>query len=144
MHIRIERKYFSEHSTIGELLIDGEFFCHTLEPKWTEQDVKPRAIPEGTYSLTNRFSPKHGHSVPHVEKVPGFEEIEIHPGNYPKDTLGCCLVGKSYRPGLPDFIRDSREAFAGLMEQLLPVWDRKEPIDITYVNIKSAAAGVGA
>ena len=134
MNLRVERQIFSPYSTIGELLIDGVHECFTLEPVWVgSSDIKPRAIPEGTYNLTNRFSPKHNRSVPHVEDVSGFEEIEIHVGNFPSDTEGCLLVGQS-KGSPPDFIGGSSLAFAALWEKLVPVWDRGEEIDITYVN----------
>jgi hypothetical protein len=139
MHIRIERREYTAHSTIGHLYIDGEFQCYTLEPQWRLDEVKPRAIPPGTYSLTLRYSPKHHASVPHVENVPGFQEIELHPGNYPKDTLGCTLIGKLYSATTPDFIGESQIGFHELMEKLNPVWDAKGTIDITYVNSPKAS-----
>jgi Family of unknown function (DUF5675) len=134
MNLRVERSIFSSFSTIGDLLIEGEHECHTLEPVWLDSDgIKPRAIPEGTYKLSNRFSPKHNRAVPHVENVPGFEEIEIHIGNFPHDTEGCLLVGQITGPH-PDFIGGSGLAFAALWEKLVPTWDRGEEITITYVN----------
>lgn len=134
MNIRVERQIFSPYSTIGDLFIDGVHECFTLEPPWVDSsNIKPRAIPEGTYTLSNRFSPKHGRSVPHVENVPGFEEIEIHWGNFPGDTEGCLLVGTTRGPN-PDFIGGSKLAFSNLWEKLVPVWDRGEEINITYVR----------
>lgn len=131
MQLRVERQDFSPYSTIGEMFIDGVHECFTLEPVWTESDVKPRAIPEGTYKLVPRMSKKHGREVPGVEDVPGFQDIEIHWGNFPRDTEGCCLVGQIKGPH-PDFIGGSKLAFAALWEKLVPVWDRGEEIDITY------------
>ena len=133
MNLRIERNTFTDFSTIGELLIDGEHECFTLEPVWRTDDVKPRAIPEGTYKLVSRMSKKHGRMVPGVEDVPGFADIEIHWGNFPRDTEGCCLVGKTKGP-TPDFIGGSKLAFADLWAKLVPVWDAGEEINITYVN----------
>ncbi len=135
MNIRVERTDFSPHSTIGELLIGGVHECFTLEPVDLDSDIKPRAIPEGTYTLSNRYSPKHKRSVPHVENVPGFDEIEIHPGNFPHDTEGCTLVGRVKGPQ-PDFIGGSQLAFSDLWEKLVPAWDQGEQITITYVNKK--------
>jgi hypothetical protein len=31
--------------------------------------------------------------MPHVEQVPDFTDIMIHPGNWPKNTDGCTVVG---------------------------------------------------
>lgn len=144
MNIRVERTVFSEFSTIGRLLVDGEFQCFTLEPVWVEsENIKPRAIPQGTYTLKRRFSPKHGFTVPWVCDVTGFEDVEIHPGNFPKDTLACLLVGKTKGPN-PDYIGASKLAFAELMDKLNPVWDSERNIDITYVNKLAAAGGASS
>lgn len=118
MNLSVQREKLTKQSTIGRLTIDGvdNFFLYTLEPEKRDDDVKPRAIPAGTYALTIRFSPKHGRLVPHVEMVPGFEEIEIHIGNSPRDTLGCLLVGRTYPE--PDFIGGSHAAFDDLFGRL--------------------------
>ena len=133
MNLRVERQIFSPYSTIGELLIDGIHECWTLEPVSTSADVKPRAIPEGTYELIRRASKEHGRDVPGVVNVPGFSDVEIHWGNFPRDTKACLLVGRTKGPQ-PDFIGISKVAFADLWDKLVPVWDRGEEINITYVN----------
>lgn len=140
MNLRVQREEFTPNSTRGKLYIDGEFECYTLEPVWMEsEDIKPRAIPQGTYQLAKRFSDKHGREVPAVENVPGFEDIEIHWGNFPRDTDGCLLVGQHEGPQL-DFVGGSKLAFAALWEKLVPVWEGGEAVDITYVNIRNVPA----
>jgi hypothetical protein len=133
LNIKVQRQTLSPFSTIGELFIDGEHECWTMEPVFSTEDVKPRAIPEGTYSLIRRFSAEHKRDVPGVENVPGFTDIEIHWGNFPVDTKACMLVGQTKGPH-PDFIGSSKIAFGNLWDKLVPVWDRGETIDITYVN----------
>ena len=98
---------------MGELLLEGEFFCYTLEPP--VRDIKPCAIPAGIYQITLEMSPRFNMVTPHVQNVPGFTEIEIHPGNYPQDTHGCLLVGKTH---LTDYVGQSRDAFHDLMAKL--------------------------
>ena len=129
MNLRVERQTFTSFSTAGDLFIDGEHFCYTLEPK--QEPPKPYCIPEGTYSLVKRFSPKHGRDVPHVENVPGFEEIEIHWGNFPQNTDGCLLVGRTKGT---DFVGASKLAFSDLWEKLVPIWAEGEEINITYTT----------
>ena len=118
MNVSVQREKLTQQSTIGRLTIGGVdgFFVYTLEPETREDQVKPRAIPAGTYALTIRFSPKHGRLVPHLELVPGFDEIEIHIGNYPRDTQGCTLVGRTNPQ--PDFIGGSHAAFDDLFGRL--------------------------
>lgn len=98
MLLTVTRRWFTDKSTIGTLSIDNVQFCYTLEDVVRAPGVKipgETAIPEGTYRVSFRWSEKHGCNVPHVENVPGFEQIEIHAGNYPSDTLGCLLCGET-------------------------------------------------
>lgn len=116
MNLNVKRHTKTEHSTIGTLTIEGRSFqCYTLEPVTRTDDVKPRAIPAGRYPLVLSWSPKHGRVIPHVENVPGFEEIEIHIGNYPKDTEGCTLVGTGWSE---DMVGGSHGAFDKLFNLL--------------------------
>lgn len=47
------------------------------------------AIPAGRYRIGLRDSPKHGKDTLYLIDVPGFEYIDIHPGNTAADTMGC-------------------------------------------------------
>lgn len=129
-NILVERQWVTSHSVIGRLTA-GDFACYTLEPPYAPADVKPRAIPAGTYDLHLRYSPKHGRIVPHVDGVPGFQEIEIHWGNYPKDTEGCILVGEMRSE---DFIGNSRKAFDELYSRLVEMADAGAELAITLVD----------
>lgn len=128
MNLKVQRDILTPKSTSGKLLLlapggSADFLNYTLEPLHRHDDIKPRAIPAGTYELTIRYSPKHGRLIPHVENVPGFSEIEIHIGNYPKDTEGCTLVGQTRNT---DFVGGSHGAFDSLFEKLLAA---AEPAD---------------
>jgi hypothetical protein len=102
---------------LGELYLEGTFNCYTLEPPKLDPPVKPRCIPASTYRFTIAFSPKHNRDVPLLEAVPDFEEIEIHIGNFPADTLGCILVGKQQNVNA---IYESTLAFEELFPKLSP------------------------
>jgi hypothetical protein len=106
MKIDVIRKIYSEESTIGELHIDGKYFCDTLEDKDRDlrqtdhleiiQKIKvmgKTAIPKGIYSLIMDMSTRFGKIMPHILDVPGFQGIRIHAGNTAKDTEGCILCG---------------------------------------------------
>lgn len=118
MNLKVLRTTYTNRSTTGILSIDGQDQCFTLEPP---RVADPNGngyicIPAGTFQLTIRWSYKFNRQVPHVEEVPGRSAIEIHIGNFPKDTDGCTLVG-----GLqdqPDFVGRSSIAFASLMNKL--------------------------
>ena len=94
--------------TIGNLYIDGEFLCNTLEDtdRGLHQDMplseikrikvaNETAIPTGTYKVIVNQSPKFGRLLPRLLDVPGFDGILIHRGNTDKDTSGCPLVGEN-------------------------------------------------
>jgi hypothetical protein len=107
MQMRLQRLTFTDKSTIGELYVNGDKLCYTLE--LPIKDALPgSAIPQGIYPVTNRYSPRFGRNVPHVDDIPNRSDILIHWGNYPTDTEGCILVGMT---AAQDFIGESRKAF---------------------------------
>jgi len=116
MKLIVIRREFTEISTIGELLIDGEHFCFTLEDAARPEKIYGKtAIPYGTYDVEITFSPRFQKYMPLIKDVPGFEGVRIHSGNTAQDTEGCLLVGctKGY-----DYIGRSRTAFATLMNKI--------------------------
>lgn len=125
MEIIVQRDTYTDRSTQGELLIDGEHFCWTLEPKKEQSRGKPYCIPAGKYQGLLQLSPHFGMVTPHLLDVPGFVDIEIHPGNFWTDTMGCTMVG--YEKGT-DFIGQSRPAFEDLMGKILTAFE------ITYLG----------
>ena len=111
MELKILRKEFTENSTIGDFLIDGEFYFYVLEDMIREPGVKvpgKTAIPEGRYKVIIDQSTRFKRAMPHVLNVPGFEGIRIHAGNTDKDTEGCPLLGYTKSK---DFVGNSRLAF---------------------------------
>src|SRR5665213_2087036 len=80
---------------IGDLLVDGEVQCNTLEDIPRETKVpRETAIPSGTYKvvLTESEAVNEGRlwspsgKLPLLLDVPGFSGIRIHAGNTDKDT----------------------------------------------------------
>lgn len=110
--------------------------CHTLEPppKTSPDQCKPYAIPAGRYKVELLFSEHFQTITPHVLNVPGFTAIEIHWGNFPRDTHGCLLVGKT--DGV-NFVGQSREEFDALMVVLTPAQD---DLWIEYVDAPPLAS----
>ena len=119
MELKLVRKIFTDKSTIGELDVNGTFECFTLEDPPREVKIKGEtAIPAGRYEIAVTFSNKFGKFLPLLLNVPGFDGIRIHPGNTPKDTLGCILVSQG--KGV-DSISNSRLAFLPLFEKIQAV-----------------------
>lgn len=111
MKLRLERKYFKDTYTIGNLYVDDSFFCNTLEDKnrdlnkngkFDNGEAKVYAetcIPFGTYKVVVNMSPKFKRELPRLLNVPSFEGILIHRGNTAKDSAGCILVGENKAVG---------------------------------------------
>jgi hypothetical protein len=143
MELIVKRTTRTEKSTIGELWIDGKFFCYTLEDKdrgLKQTDAQERikakkvfgatAIPAGRYEVKLTYSNRFKKVMPQIMNVPGFEGIRIHAGNTDKDTEGCLLVGMEKTV---DSVLKSRVAFSRLLDLLLSL--PKE--DESYVILNS-------
>ena len=119
MVLEILRKWQIGDATIGELRLDGEFECFTLEDRWrppTEPKVPGETcVPAGRYEVVVTWSERFRARLPLLLDVPGFSGIRIHAGNTDKDTAGCLLVGRR-RVGAT--IEDSGAALARLLPQI--------------------------
>ena len=113
MKLEVVRKNFTEHSTIGDLLIDGIFFSFTLEDTVREVKIpKETAIPYGTYQVITNHSDRFGKIMPLILNVEGFKGVRIHNGSYAGDTEGCILIG--YKKA-ENMIYESKKAFKDFM-----------------------------
>lgn len=111
MNLVLQREILSDKSTIGQLSVNDERLCYTLEDKVRPILVKvdgQTAIPAGRYRVAIDLSARFKKLMPHVLDVPNFEGVRIHSGNTSEDTEGCILVGLTKGT---DFIGESRKAF---------------------------------
>ncbi len=136
MRLTVKRIALRETYTIGRLLVDGKYFCDTLEP--TVRDVNRNgifdgderkvpsltAIPYGHYKVTLTMSPRFGRMLPLLHDVPQFAGVRIHSGNTAADTQGCILVGYNRERGK---VLDSRRTEQRLVALML---ERRENVDI--------------
>jgi len=157
MRLIINRHPSSATATIGELFIDDDHVCFTLEDVVREQAGKnpPKekdgvpvsqwkipgqtAIPAGRYRIiinrSKRFSKLASRDVflPLLLAVPGFDGVRIHPGNKPEDTDGCILPGMRVAPG-GTAIAESRKAFDLLFPKIQAALALNEEVWITINN----------
>ena len=114
----LRRLIATPNSVVGMLYLDGTFHCFTLEPPKEPDSRGIQCIPAGEYPVSIYHSNRFNRDMPHIDGVAGHSGIEIHWGNYPKDTDMCVLVGESYTATTPDFIGSSRDAFEALFPKL--------------------------
>ena len=135
MELTLQRIAKDKSYTLGELSIDGEKFCHTLEPTWRKPEARKvpgkTAIPEGRYPVVITLSPKFKQWLPLLLHVPNFTGIRIHAGNTAKDTAGCILVGENTSKGV---LSDSRLWVERLKRRIVDAKERGEGVFILIKN----------
>ena len=111
------RDTFTDKSTIGKLYFDGEFYGHTLELPWKDNEKRVSCIPKGVYEVKKRYTEesKYKYEHLHILDVENRELILMHVGNYPKNSKGCILLGNTRAL---NFVGESRKAFYKLMYDL--------------------------
>lgn len=142
--------------TIGNLYVNGKYFCDTLESVDRGLDRKmplnellkikvygKTAIPIGRYRITMNYrSPKFskidyyrefcGGYMPRLLGVPGFEGVLIHRGNRENATEGCLLVGDNTSRG---GLSNSKGQWERLMrDYLIPAKEKGTSIIITICS----------
>ena len=119
INLLLIRDTFTENSTIGELFINGERFCDTLENPWLDNQRNISCIPAGEYPVRLRY-PRESATREYlhllVQDVPNRDYILFHRGNFPKDTSGCILVGQGTQQ---DVVNNSTLAMDLVMKEIL-------------------------
>lgn len=151
MKLTLKRIYTCSTYTIGHLYADGEYLCDTLEDcdrgltdKMTVEEISKKkvygqtAIPKGNYEIdmdtaSSSFGRKEPYKtlckgkVPRLKEVKGYSGVLIHVGNYPKDTLGCILVGLNKAKGQ---VLQSRVTFEKVYKVLAEAHSKGEKITL--------------
>ena len=108
MKLLLKRKFLGSEYTIGDLFIDGDLLCNTIEDTVRDHnrdgdlnDLREgkiygkTAIPYGIYDVELTMSPKFKRLLPLVKEVEHFTGIRIHRGNTASDSAGCILPGEN-------------------------------------------------
>ena len=115
--------------TMGELSLNGAFFCVSLEPD--EDRVDHPAIPLGTYKVIVTPSLRFGRMLPLIVGVPGRSGVRVHPGNFETDTEGYILLGME-RVG--PVLKHSRAACEMFQSAIAPCLARDIPVTLQIVE----------
>lgn len=122
-NLELKRRWFSDKSTIGEMRIESEFECFTLEDTVRKNGIKvygETAIPSGRYEIVISYSNKFKRILPLLLNVPNFSGVRIHSGNSAIDSHGCILVGQIHEE---NFIGQSRLALQVFFPKLQVLMD---------------------
>ena len=85
MYIHLIRNQPQGTAITGRLVINGRFFCNTLERKGYE-------ILALCYPVRVTMSPRFKRLLPIVQNVPGRSGIRFHRGTKPEHSTGCILL----------------------------------------------------
>lgn len=147
MKLTLKRKFLGDKYTVGDLFIDGKFFCNTIEDKVRElpaacpytpkgQSCKCKgkiyaktAVPVGTYKVTLEYSPRFKRKLPLLHNVPHFIGILIHSGNDESASAGCLIVGNNTVKGK---VTESRAT----SDKLNAILSKETQITIKVINGK--------
>jgi hypothetical protein len=119
INLLLIRDTFTDKSTLGELFLNGERMCDTLEKPWVNNKKNISCIPRGEYKVRLRL-PRESATRDYihllVEDVENRSYILFHRGNTAKDTSGCILVGLGSQQ---DFVSNSVLAMDLLIKEVI-------------------------
>jgi len=119
INLLILRDTFTDNSTIGELFVNGERFCDTLELPYRDNQRSVSCIPIGEYKVRLRYpreSATRNYLHLLVQDVKDRSYVLFHRGNTAKDTRGCILVGQGSQQ---DIVYNSTLAMDLLMKEII-------------------------
>lgn len=146
MQLHVVRTTFTDLSSVGELYLNGSFYCYTLED--IDRDLRAdmplvairtrkifaqTAIPTGNYEVILNWSDRFQKQMPLLLRVPGWEGVRIHSGNFPHQTEGCILLGKTK---LDNMVGVSNATFAAFMTEIRRAAKREK----IHIEIESQKA----
>ena len=119
INLLLIRDTWTETSTMGQLFLNGELFCDTLENPWKNNQRNISCIPKGKYDVDLRPARQSAtrdylHLI--LKEVPNRDYILVHRGNKSSETRGCILVGKGTEQ---DIVYNSRLAMDLLMKEII-------------------------
>ena len=119
---------------VGSLSIAGAEVARTLELPWKNNEADISRVPAGKYAATVRDDGSKGWRI-ELKDVPDRKNVQLHIGNYPAQTEGCVLLGKSVSSSDGTCaVASSAEALASVRTAMAQASDNgvsSQPLDIT-------------
>jgi hypothetical protein len=128
MELKLNREYFPK-GTNGELLLNGDKVCSTIELPWKNNEHQVSCIPEGRYELQKRYTPRFGkHLI--LLNVPNRSYILLHAANDALKEIKGCIASVTTLTGEGRGTQ-ARLALAKLVSIVYPVFDKGEKVFLT-------------
>lgn len=118
--ILVKRAYFKD-CTLSRVFAEG-FSAFGLELPWLGNAINVSCIPEGVYKYEIAPSARlNGKPAIWIQRVEERTAIQVHPGNYTDDILGCLVVGDRIMylnsDSIPD-VGNSVDTFEELLDSI--------------------------
>ena len=122
MYLQLIRNKPQGNAITGRLVINGRFFCNTLERIGYQ-------IPAICYPIRVTQSPKFKRLLPIVQNVPQRSGIRFHRGTKPQHSTGCILIPADKEKALTDLILQAQQSHE---EIILEVTDFRPGTEYGY------------
>ena len=123
MLIRLIRNQPKGTAITGRLVINGRYFCNTLERVGYQ-------IPALCYPIRVTMSPKFRRLLPIVQNVPRRSGIRFHRGTKPQHSTGCVLLpDREIENKLTNLLKATQQAHE---EIILEVTDFRPGTELGY------------
>ena len=103
MYLQLIRNNPQGATISGRLIINGRWFCNTLERVGYQ-------IPAICYPIRVTQSPKFKRLLPIVQNVPQRSGIRFHRGTKPQHSTGCILIPADKEKALTDLILQAQQS----------------------------------
>lgn len=133
MKLELIRTYFP-NGTNGSIFLNGILLCNSIELPWHNNLNRISCVPEGTYELVKRYSPKHGWHLM-LANVPGRQLILVHAANNAIKELKGCIAPVSLLTAEGKGT-SSRVALRKINSKAFESLDKKEKVFLTIKSNK--------
>ena len=122
MYIKLIRNAPQGSAITGRLIIDGRWFCNTLERVGYQ-------IPALCYPVRLTMSPRFKRLLPIVQNVPQRTGIRLHRGTKPQHSTGCILLPADKEIELTNLLKQVQN---NPEEIILEVFDFRPGTELGY------------
>lgn len=123
---------YHPRGTNGEIWLSDELVCYSIELPWLDNLRNISCIPEGTYSLSKRYSKRFGWHIL-IKNVPARSGILFHPANDARKELRGCIAPVSELTGISKGA-NSRVAFEKLRVRVYALLDQEQQLYLQIGN----------